>query len=112
MIVPSTDIELDSGPRDGARERMCVATRAVRPVADLLRFVIGPNGEAVPDLKQKLPGRGVWVTATRDALGEAIKRKVFARGFKRGQEGGKGVESHRLNLQPGRARPEEILERK
>jgi uncharacterized protein len=45
--------------------------------------VVGPNGEAVPDLKSKLPGRGIWVTATRDALGEAIKRKVFARGFKR-----------------------------
>ena len=55
----------------------------MRPVADLIRFVVGPDGEAVPDLKRKLPGRGVWVTATQDALGEAIKRKVFARGFKR-----------------------------
>ncbi len=62
---------------------MCVATRTVRPVADLIRFVVGPDGEAVPDLKRKLPGRGVWVTATQDALGDAIKRKVFARGFKR-----------------------------
>ena len=49
----------------------------------MIRFVVGPDGEAVPDLKRKLPGRGVWVTATRGALGEAIKRKVFARGFKR-----------------------------
>ncbi len=55
----------------------------MRPVAQLIRFVVGPDGEAVPDLKRKLPGRGVWVTATRDVLGEAIKRKVFARGFKR-----------------------------
>ena len=55
----------------------------MRPVADLIRFVIGPDGEAVPDLKRKLPGRGVWVTATQDALADAIKRKVFARGFKR-----------------------------
>jgi uncharacterized protein len=58
-------------------------TRTVRPVDDLIRFVVGPNGEAVPDLKRKLPGRGVWVTATQDALGDAIKRKIFARGFKR-----------------------------
>ena len=58
-------------------------TRAVRPVADLIRFVVGPDGEAVPDFKNKLPGRGVWVTATQDALDDAIKRKVFARGFKR-----------------------------
>jgi hypothetical protein len=83
MIVQSADIELDSGPRSSERERLCAATRRVRPVADLIRFVVGPDGEAVPDLKHKLPGRGVWVTATQAALGEAIKRKVFTRGFKR-----------------------------
>jgi len=76
-------IELDAGPRGGERERLCVATRTVRPVADLIRFVVGPDGEAMPDLKRNLPGRGVWVTATQDALGDAIKRKIFARGFKR-----------------------------
>jgi uncharacterized protein len=75
--------DLDSGPHGRDRARLCVATRTVRPVDDLIRFVVGPNGEAVPDLKSKLPGRGVWVTATRDALDEAVKRKAFARGFKR-----------------------------
>jgi uncharacterized protein len=75
--------ELDAGPHARARERLCVATREVRPVADLIRFVVGPDGEAVPDIKSNLPGRGVWVTGTGQALGEAIKRKVFARGFKR-----------------------------
>ena len=83
MHLQPTDPELDKGPRDSERERLCVATRTVRPVDDLIRFVLGPDGEAVPDLKRKLPGRGVWVTATQDALREAIKRKVFARGFKR-----------------------------
>jgi len=83
MTAQSTDSELDTGPHDRERERLCVSTRTVRPVADLIRFVVGPNGEAVPDLKRKLPGRGVWVTATQDALGDAIKRKAFARGFKR-----------------------------
>jgi predicted RNA-binding protein YlxR (DUF448 family) len=81
IIEPA--IEIDTGPRDGERERLCIATRTVRPLADLIRFVVGPDGEAVPDLKRKLPGRGVWVTATQDALGDAIKRRVFARGFKR-----------------------------
>jgi predicted RNA-binding protein YlxR (DUF448 family) len=75
--------DLDSGPHGRERARLCVATRTVRPVDDLIRFVIGPNGEAVPDVKSKLPGRGVWVTATRGALDEAVKRKAFARGFKR-----------------------------
>jgi predicted RNA-binding protein YlxR (DUF448 family) len=83
MIAQAPEIELDSGPRDREIERMCAATRTVRPISDLIRFVIGPDGEAVPDLKRKLPGRGVWVTATQDALDEAIQRKVFARGFKR-----------------------------
>jgi uncharacterized protein len=83
MQLQPTDIELDKGPRDNGPERLCVATRTVRPVDELIRFVVGPDGEAVPDLKRKLPGRGVWVTATQSALGGAIKRKVFARGFKR-----------------------------
>jgi predicted RNA-binding protein YlxR (DUF448 family) len=55
----------------------------VRPVSDLIRFVVGPDGEAVADVKNKLPGRGIWVTATRQALDEAIKRRAFSRGFKR-----------------------------
>ena len=83
MIDAACDIELDSGPRAPERERLCVATRTVRPVSELIRFVIGPEGEPVPDLKRKLPGRGIWVTATNGALGEAIKRKAFSRSFKR-----------------------------
>jgi uncharacterized protein len=83
MIGQTQQTELDSGPHSRERERMCVHTREVRPVADLIRFVVGPDGVAVPDLKSKLPGRGVWVTATHDALTEAIKRKTLARGFKR-----------------------------
>ena len=75
--------ETDRGPHGRERERLCAVTRTVQPVSDMIRFVIGPNGEAVADLKSKLPGRGIWVTATREALGEAIKRKAFARGFKR-----------------------------
>jgi predicted RNA-binding protein YlxR (DUF448 family) len=83
MIAERQDIELDSGPRARAAERLCVATRTVRPVLDLIRFVVGPEGDAVPDVKRRLPGRGIWVTATQEALDEAIRRKAFARGFKR-----------------------------
>jgi hypothetical protein len=83
MIAAANNIELDAGPRAHVLERMCVATRTVKPVADLIRFVVGPDGEAVPDLKRNLPGRGVWVTATQDALADAIKRKALVRGFKR-----------------------------
>ncbi|MGH6673850.1 MAG: RNA-binding protein [Xanthobacteraceae bacterium] len=75
--------ELDRGPRGRERERLCVATRMVRPVGDLIRFVVGPDGDAIPDIKCKLPGRGVWVTGTHDAIENAIKHNCFARGFKR-----------------------------
>jgi uncharacterized protein len=75
--------ELDSGPHARGLERLCVVTREVRPVDELIRFVVGPDGEAVPDVKRKLPGRGVWVTATEDVLEDAIERKIFARGFRR-----------------------------
>src|SRR5215207_6858291 len=75
--------ELDAGPRKGAGgERLCAVTRAVKPVDELIRFVVGPDG-VVPDLKRKLPGRGIWITATKAALSEAVARKVFAKGFKR-----------------------------
>jgi hypothetical protein len=49
----------------------------------MIRFVIAPNGEPVPDLKRNLPGRGVWVTGTRTALQEAVQAGAFARGFRR-----------------------------
>ena len=77
------DLERDNGPRSGGLERFCVATREVRPIENLIRFVVAPDGQAVPDLKRKLPGRGVWVTATQEALDAAIKGRAFARGFKR-----------------------------
>jgi uncharacterized protein len=83
MLARPNDIELDNGPRSSGLERYCVATRTVRPIENLIRFVVGPDGQAVPDLKRKLPGRGVWVTATQEALAAAIQGRAFARGFKR-----------------------------
>jgi uncharacterized protein len=64
-------------------ERSCLVTRAVRPPAEMLRFVVGPDGAVVPDLRAKLPGRGAWVTATRSAVAEAARRGLFKRAFKR-----------------------------
>jgi predicted RNA-binding protein YlxR (DUF448 family) len=62
---------------------MCAVTRQVSPVDDLIRFVVGPSGDVVPDLKRKLPGRGLWLSASHATVSEAVKRKVFGRGFKR-----------------------------
>ena len=82
MPLPTPATETDTGPRMPGRERLCAATREVRPVGELIRFVAGPDG-VVPDVKRKLPGRGLWITASRKALADAVARKAFARGFKR-----------------------------
>jgi len=76
--------ELDAGPRSrgAGAERFCVATRTVKPVDELIRFVVGPDG-VVADVKRKLPGRGLWITADRTTLKDANTKKLFARGFKR-----------------------------
>jgi len=67
--------------RDGS-ERRCIATGEVRPKAGLIRFVVGPGDVIVPDLMGKLPGRGIWVSADRAALEQAVKKRLFARGAK------------------------------
>ena len=75
---------VDSGPRKPpGTERLCVATRTVRPVAEMIRFVVGPDGTIVPDVKHRLPGRGAWVGANRADLKEAVARRAFGRSFKR-----------------------------
>ncbi|WP_295844148.1 RNA-binding protein [Tardiphaga sp.] len=85
MLAPDDPADLDNGPRStkSGTERMCAVSRSVRPIDELIRFVVAPTGEAIPDLKRKLPGRGLWVSANRKAVTEAAKRNVFAKGFKK-----------------------------
>ena len=60
---------------------MCIVTRERGEPEDLVRFVCGPDGAVVPDIRCELPGRGVWVTARRALVGEAVWRKLFRRGL-------------------------------
>jgi predicted RNA-binding protein YlxR (DUF448 family) len=85
MLAIADQADLDKGPRStkSGTERMCAVTRSVRPIDELIRFVVAPTGEAIPDLKRKLPGRGLWVTANHKTVAEAARRNVFARGFKK-----------------------------
>lgn len=85
MLAIADPADLDDGPRTNrsGTARMCAVTRQVSPVDDLIRFVVGPSGDVVPDLKRKLPGRGLWLSASHATVSEAVKRKVFGRGFKR-----------------------------
>lgn len=65
-----------------ARERRCLVTGESPPEAELIRFVLSPDGVVVPDVASKLPGRGAWVRAGRAFVEAAAKRNVFARAFK------------------------------
>lgn len=70
------------GGRDKDRtepERRCIVTGDVQPKAGLVRFVVGPDGVIYPDLAEKLPGRGIWVTADRDLIARAATKGLFAR---------------------------------
>jgi predicted RNA-binding protein YlxR (DUF448 family) len=84
-MLAIADPDLDNGPRTdrSATVRMCAVTRQVRPIDELIRFVVSPQGEVVADLKRKLPGRGLWVSASRQAVAEAVRRNQFGKGFKR-----------------------------
>ncbi|CAN7691628.1 RNA-binding protein [Bosea sp. LjRoot237] len=69
------------GLREGP-ERTCALTRQARAPEDLIRFVVGPGDALVPDIRRKLPGRGVWVSLSAAAVGEAVKRRAFERSLK------------------------------
>jgi uncharacterized protein len=84
-MLAMADPDLDNGPRTdrSATMRMCAVSREVRPIDELIRFVVSPQGDVIPDLKRKLPGRGLWVSASRRTVAEAVRRHQFSKGFKR-----------------------------
>lgn len=84
-MLALADPDLDHGPRTdrSATMRMCAVSREVCGIDELIRFVVAPSGDVVPDLKRKLPGRGLWVRASRRMVAEAVRRHQFSRGFKR-----------------------------
>jgi len=63
-------------------DRRCIASGASGPTDRLIRFVLGPDGQVLPDLAGKLPGRGVWLTADRGLVERAVAKRLFARGFR------------------------------
>ena len=67
---------------EATRERRCIVTGEVVPDNRLIRFVVGPDDQIVPDVAAKLPGRGLWVTATRAAINQAVEKKLFSRAAK------------------------------
>jgi uncharacterized protein len=73
MIEP----HLSAPPSDPVRT--CIVTGEKGAPERMIRFVVGPVGEIVPDLARKLPGRGLWVRAERAAVEQAVAKKLFAK---------------------------------
>jgi predicted RNA-binding protein YlxR (DUF448 family) len=71
-----------SAPEAASPLRLCAVTRTRKPPDALIRFVLSPDGSIVPDLARRLPGRGVWIGATRRELAAAVRQKAFARSLK------------------------------
>jgi len=60
-------------------ERKCIVTGDAQSKLGLIRFVVGPDGQIVADILGKLPGRGLWVSANRASLGEAVQKGLFSK---------------------------------
>lgn len=73
----------DRGGRTAEPERTCIVTCRTGTPADLIRFVLSPDGVVTPDLAHRLPGRGAWVTAERPDVEAAVAKKAFAKSFRR-----------------------------
>ena len=68
--------------RSDGPDRKCIASGEVHPKYGLIRFVVGPEGQVVPDILGKLPGRGIYVAADRAAIDKAVSKGLFARSAK------------------------------
>jgi predicted RNA-binding protein YlxR (DUF448 family)/ribosomal protein L30E len=76
---PEAGLELDAEEAESGPLRRCIVTRARLEKPQMIRFVLGPEGEIVPDLAATLPGRGLWLSASRDVLETARLRGAFGR---------------------------------
>ena len=82
IVVAHKMDETEPGSRADARERRDIVSGEIMPDNRLIRFVADPDGHVVPDAAAKLPGRGLWVEASRDAVNKAVEKKLFSRAAK------------------------------
>ena len=70
-------------PEETGPNRRCIASGQVLPVESLIRFVVSPDGSVVPDLESRLPGRGIWLSASRDMVNTATAKNLFSKAARR-----------------------------
>ena len=83
-------------------ERKCIATGECQPKAGLIRFCIGPDGQVVPDILGRLPGRGLYVSADRALIEKAAKKGLFSRAARQQVKAPEGLADLVERLQAGR----------
>ena len=76
IAMTQSDLTVPAAP---GPMRTCIATGVEGAPEQMIRFVVGPEGDIVPDLARRLPGRGMWVRAERAALERAVEKKLFAK---------------------------------
>ena len=86
-------IEPDDIPLHRESARLCALARESLPMTALLRFVIGPDEIVVPDIRNKLPGRGMWLRTSSQVIQEAIKKNLFSKVFRKAVGVPDGLES-------------------
>lgn len=59
--------------------RTCIVTAVELPAERMIRFVVGPGHTVVPDLARKLPGRGLWLVASRAVVEQAVAKRAFSK---------------------------------
>jgi len=72
-------VAIEKDDEKAMRARKCIVTGEVRDDAHLIRFVVSPDGDVVPDVATKLPGRGMWVSADRATLERAVAKNHFSK---------------------------------
>jgi len=82
QMTETIDAEAEGEELTSPTLRRCIVTRQALEKPAMIRFVLDPDGRVVPDLKEKLPGRGLWVTADRDILAQAAAKNAFAKAAK------------------------------
>ena len=81
LAIAMTQIEPTASIGTGP-VRTCIATGEQGAPVRMIRFVVGPQGDVVPDLARRLPGRGMWVRAERAAIEHAVAKNLFAKSAK------------------------------
>ena len=79
MALANAMSRAEPAPPENGPQRTCIATGETGAPDRMIRFVVGPEGDVVPDLARRLPGRGLWVMAERAMLERAVEKNLFSK---------------------------------